>query len=117
MGAYFENWTGAIASAVDELAGETLENRSHKHVEAVREQKSTALCCWARTDMSTAFAVFKPHVISKVQEETDVHGWLIAAFLEELRNLQGLAEFESCETSVDIPSVSENAPWKLQRCE
>ena len=59
----------------------------------------------------TAFAVAKLNVMANVLEETRMHGGLISAFLKEMRNLQGLADFGSCETSFRNGSEEVPTMW------
>ena len=47
----------------------------------------------ASLGVNTAFAVAKLNAMANVLVETRGHGGLISAFLKEVRNLQGLAEF------------------------
>ena len=47
----------------------------------------------ASLDFNTAFDVAKLNVMANVLDESRLHRGLISAFLKEMRNLQGLAEF------------------------
>ena len=68
----------------------------------------------ASLDVKTAFDVAKPGFVAELQAETGVHGWIIAALLEETKDLKGMAVFEPCETefrkSVCITQASLEAP-------
>ena len=45
----------------------------------------------ASPDANTAFDVAKPGVIADILQETEEHGWINAALLEEVKGLKGLA--------------------------
>ena len=47
----------------------------------------------ASLDFNTAFDVAKLNVMANVLDESRLHRGLISAFLKEMRNLQGLADF------------------------
>ena len=49
-------------------------------------------------DIKTAFAVARLVHMTKIMEDHDVHGWIIAALLREMAGLEGQATFESVES-------------------
>ena len=49
-------------------------------------------------DIKTAFAVARLVHMTKIMEDHDGHGWIIAALLREMAGLEGQATFESVES-------------------
>ena len=59
---------------------------------------------WYRTayvaslHVKTAFDVAKPSAVSHMMTSIDTNGYLVAAFLEEMKGVRGSACIENCET-------------------
>ena len=52
----------------------------------------------ASLHVKTAFDVAKPSAVSHIMTSNDTNGYLVAAFLEEMKDVRGSACIENCET-------------------
>ena len=62
------------------------------------ERSGTELRTWRAFTSKTAFDVAKPSAVSHIMTSLDTNGYLVAAFLEEMKDVRGSACIENCET-------------------
>ena len=81
----------------------------------------------ASMDIKTAFDESRPRHVAKIMENHDTHGWLIAAHLREMSELESKATFECVESSfvfnrclrhgsVEAPRLWQNGHPALGEC-